>query len=182
KSRRASAARANCWGMAAPSSGRGCWARRCRMNAMLGPRYAGSGATVPLSPMEQKMTRNESELTIGRDVLASVPRLQGGLLPVLRDTHHRIGYVPASALPLVAETLNLSHAEVHGVASFYHDLKEAPAGRHVIELCQAEACQAVGCRVLLAHAQTRLGISVGKTTADGRFTLQRTYCFGNCAC
>lgn len=128
------------------------------------------------------MTRDESELTIVRDVLASMPARQDRLLPILHEIQHRVGYVPPSALPHIAQALNLSRAEVYGVASFYHDLRDAPAGRHVIELCQAEACQAVGCRSLLAHAQQRLGISVGETTSDGRITLQRTYCFGNCAC
>jgi formate dehydrogenase subunit gamma len=128
------------------------------------------------------MTRDESELTIVRDVLASTPARQDRLLPLLHEIQHRLGYVPPSALPLIAQTLNLSRAEVHGVASFYHDIRDAPAGRHIIELCQAEACQAVGCRALLTHAQHRLGICVGETTSDGRITLQRTYCFGNCAC
>lgn len=128
------------------------------------------------------MTRDESELTIVRGVLASLPARQDSLLPLLHEIQHQVGYVPASALPLIAQTLNLSRAEVYGVASFYHDLHDTPRGLHVIELCQAEACQAVGCRALLAHAQRRLGISVGETTSNGRITLQRTYCFGNCAC
>lgn len=128
------------------------------------------------------MTRDESELTIVREVLASMPARQDLLLPLLHEIQHQVGYVPSTALPLIAQTLNLSRAEVHGVASFYHDLRDAPVGSHVIELCQAEACQAVGCRALLAHAEHRLGISVGETTPDRRITLQRTYCFGNCAC
>jgi formate dehydrogenase subunit gamma len=128
------------------------------------------------------MTRDESELTIVREVLASMPARQDRLLPLLHEIQHRVGYIPPSSLPLIAQTLNLSRAEVYGVASFYHDLRDTPSGRHVIELCQAEACQAVGCRALLAHAQQRLGVSVGETTSDGRITLRRTYCFGNCAC
>jgi formate dehydrogenase subunit gamma len=128
------------------------------------------------------MTRDESELTIVRDVLASTPARQDGLLPLLHDIQDRVGHIPAAALPLIAQTLNLSRAEVYGVASFYHDLKDAPRGKHVIELCQAEACQAVGCRGLLTHAEQQLGISVGETTPDGLITLRRTYCFGNCAC
>jgi len=124
----------------------------------------------------------ESELTIVRDILASAPAQQDSLLPLLQEIQSRLGYVPTGSLPLIAHTLNLSRAEVYGVASFYHDLRDARCGRHVIQFCQAEACQAVGCRALLSHAERRLGVAVGQTTADGLITLQRAYCFGNCAC
>jgi formate dehydrogenase subunit gamma len=129
------------------------------------------------------MTRDaESELTIVRDILASAPAQQDSLLPLLQQIQNRLGFVPSEALALIAHALNLSRAEVYGVASFYHDLRHAPCGRHVIQLCQAEACQAVGCRALLAHAEQRLGVAVGETSTDGLITLQRAYCFGNCAC
>jgi formate dehydrogenase subunit gamma len=129
-----------------------------------------------------KTADTQAELALVRDVLAAHASTQDALLPVLQDIQHRIGWVPQSAVNLVAQALNLSRADVHGVASFYHDLRDAPAGRHVIQLCQAEACQAVGCRGLAAHAQRRLGIPLGATTSDGIITLERAYCFGNCAC
>jgi formate dehydrogenase subunit gamma len=124
----------------------------------------------------------QAELALVRDVLAAHASTQDALLPVLLDIQRRMGFVPKSAVAVVAQALNLSRADVHGVASFYHDLRDAPAGRHVIALCQAEACQAVGCRALSAHAQQRLGVPLGGTTADGLITLERAYCFGNCAC
>ena len=84
-------------------------------------------------------------------------------------------------MPLIAEALNLSRAEVHGVVTFYHDYRRLPPGRHVLKLCQAEACQAMGSRALTAHVQDRLGVALGGTTPDGRVTLEPTYCLGLCA-
>ena len=85
-------------------------------------------------------------------------------------------------MPLVAEALNLSRAEVHGVVSFYHDFRATPPGRTVVKLCRAEACQAVGSEALAAAVERRLGVATGETTPDGRVTLEAAYCLGNCAC
>ena len=106
----------------------------------------------------------------------------GPLLPVLHAVQDKLGYVPPDAVPMIAEALNLSRAEVHGVMGFYHDFRSAPAGEHVVHLCRAEACQAVGARELEAHARERLGIGFGETSADGLVTLEPVYCLGNCAC
>ena len=84
-------------------------------------------------------------------------------------------------IPLVAEALNISHAEVHGVISFYHDFRRAPAGRHVLQICRAESCQSMGCNPLIEHVEKRLGVSLGETTAGRSFTLRPVYCLGNCA-
>jgi formate dehydrogenase subunit gamma len=105
----------------------------------------------------------------------------GATLPILHALQERFGYVDRDAVPLIAEAVNLSQAEIHGVISFYHDFRSTPAGRHVIKLCRAEACQAMGCRALEAHARDRLGIGFGETTPDRRFTLDGVYCLGNCA-
>jgi len=106
----------------------------------------------------------------------------GALMPVLHGIQERMGYIPSAAIPMIAEALNLSRAEVHGVMRFYHDFRSEPAGDHVIQICRAEACQAMGGRALEAHVKARLGIDFGDTTADGRFTLDLVYCLGNCAC
>jgi len=106
----------------------------------------------------------------------------GALLPVLHDVQDRMGYIPSEAIPLIAKALNLSRAEVHGVMHFYHDFRSEPAGDHLIQLCRAEACQAMGGRALEAHVKDRLGIGFGETTADGRYSLEPVYCLGNCAC
>ncbi|MBC7737456.1 MAG: formate dehydrogenase subunit gamma [Candidatus Saccharibacteria bacterium] len=107
---------------------------------------------------------------------------EGALLPILHDIQAAFGHVPQAALPQVAKALNLSKAEVHGVMSFYHDFREAPAGAHVIKLCRAEACQAVGADRVAAHARARLGVDWHGTTPDGRVTLEPVFCLGLCAC
>lgn len=107
--------------------------------------------------------------------------LEGAMLPVLHALQEEFGCIPPEALPLVAEALNVSRAEVHGVVTFYHDFREAPAGRHVLKLCRAEACQSVGCEALADHLAVRHGIAAGETSADGSLTVENTYCLGNCA-
>jgi formate dehydrogenase subunit gamma len=106
----------------------------------------------------------------------------GALLPVLHGVQDLLGYVPEQAVPLIALELNLSRADVHGVISFYHYFRKNPAGRHVIHLCRAESCQAMGAAPLEQHVKQRLGIDFHETTADGAYTLEPVYCLGNCAC
>jgi formate dehydrogenase subunit gamma len=106
----------------------------------------------------------------------------GPLLPVLHAVQDKLGHIPPDAVPLVARALNLSRAEVHGVIGFYHDFRSEPPGEHVVHLCRAEACQAMGARALERHARKRLGVDFGQTTVDGLFTLEPVYCLGNCAC
>ncbi|MBN9509029.1 MAG: formate dehydrogenase subunit gamma [Alphaproteobacteria bacterium] len=106
---------------------------------------------------------------------------EGTLLPMLHALQEVFGHIPRAAVPMVAQVLNLSRAEVHGVISFYHDFRHTPAGRTVVKLCQAEACQAMGCRSLAAAAEAALGVRLGETTADGRITLEPVYCLGLCA-
>tara|TARA_R110000787_G_scaffold64443_6_gene145541 strand:- start:7069 stop:7509 length:441 start_codon:yes stop_codon:yes gene_type:complete len=108
--------------------------------------------------------------------------MPGALLPILHEIQHAIGYIPAESVPAIAKGLNLSRAEVHGVISFYHHFRSQPAGRHVVQICRAEACQAVGARALEAHVQKTLNVQTGETTADGRITVEPVYCLGNCAC
>lgn len=108
--------------------------------------------------------------------------LEGPLLPILHAIQEAYGHVPEAALPLIAETLNLTQAEVHGVMSFYHDFRKAPAGRHVVKLCRAEACQSMGANALSEAVLDKLGIGWGDTTADGRVTVEAVYCLGLCAC
>jgi formate dehydrogenase subunit gamma len=105
----------------------------------------------------------------------------GALLPILHAIQDQLGYVPAYAVEIVADVLNLSCAEVHGVVTFYHFFRTQPAGKHILYLCRAEACQSMGARKLEQHARTKLGVDLHGTTADGRFTLEPVYCLGNCA-
>jgi len=106
----------------------------------------------------------------------------GALLPVLHAVQDSVGYVPDDAVPLIAHDLNLSRAEVHGVISFYHHFRTHAPGRHVVRICRAEACQALGARALEAHAKKTLGVDFHQTTKDGAITLEAVYCLGNCGC
>jgi len=116
-----------------------------------------------------------------RDIVAAHRHLQGPLLPILRALQDAFGYVDERAEPIIADLLNLTRAEVHGVVSFYHDFRRKPAGRHRIQLCRAEACQSAGGETLAARAEAALGIASGETTADGKATLDAVYCLGLCA-
>jgi formate dehydrogenase subunit gamma len=105
----------------------------------------------------------------------------GALLPILHGIQKELGYIPPEAVARIAEGLNLSRAEVHGVISFYHYFRQHRPGRHVVQLCRAEACQAMGCEATEARARGSLGVDYHGTTADGQFTLEAAYCLGNCA-
>jgi formate dehydrogenase subunit gamma len=117
----------------------------------------------------------------GAEIIAEHSRLEGATLVILHALQEAFGYVPEPAVPMIATVLNLSRAEVHGVFTFYHDFRREPAGRHVLKLCRAEACQAAGGDALAARAEARLGITIGNTTADERVTLEPIYCLGLCA-
>ncbi len=105
----------------------------------------------------------------------------GALLPILHDIQDEIGHIPEQAIAHIAKALNLSRAEVHGVVTYYPHFRTAPAGRHVIRICQAEACQSMGAQALVVHAQQRLGCAPHATTQDGAFSLEPVYCLGLCA-
>ena len=115
-------------------------------------------------------------------IIDDLKRLEGPLLPILHGIQHEFGYVPQETVPVIAEALNLSRAEVHGVVTFYHDYRSHPAGRHVLKLCQAEACQSMGSDAVAARVKQLLGIDFHETTKDGAVTLEPVYCLGLCAC
>ena len=106
----------------------------------------------------------------------------GAMLPILHAIQDRFGFIPDDAVPMIAETLRHTRAEVHGIISFYHHFRTHPAGRSVIQICRAEACQSVGSRQLEAHVKASLGVDYHQTTPDHEFTLEPVYCLGNCAC
>jgi formate dehydrogenase subunit gamma len=106
----------------------------------------------------------------------------GPLIEVLHEVQETFGCIPSGSVAVIARGLNLSRAEVHGVVSFYHHFRTRPPGRHVLQICRAESCQAAGGRAIEAHAKARLGVDFGETTADGRVTLEAVYCLGLCAC
>jgi formate dehydrogenase subunit gamma len=119
---------------------------------------------------------------LAAEIIARHQGVQGALLPLLHDLQACFGYIPQETIAQVALALNLSRAEVHGVVTFYHDFHEAPHGRHVLKLCRAEACQAVGGERLAGLARDRLDLDWGETTGDGAVTLEPIFCLGLCAC
>ncbi|MFE4632037.1 NAD(P)H-dependent oxidoreductase subunit E [Streptomyces sp. NPDC056773] len=105
---------------------------------------------------------------------------RGALLPVLHAVQAELGFIPQEAIPVLADEFNLSRADVHGVVTFYHDFRREPAGRTVVRICRAEACQALGAGELVEYARAA-GLSLGETTPDGALTLEQVFCLGNCA-
>jgi formate dehydrogenase subunit gamma len=117
-----------------------------------------------------------------RRIVADHRDMPGAMLPLLHAIQKALGWVPADCLPPIAEALRRSRAEVQGVLDFYHDFRRAPPGRHVVQICRAESCQAMGAAAIEAHAQGPLGLVYRDTTPDGAITLEPVYCLGNCAC
>jgi formate dehydrogenase subunit gamma len=115
-------------------------------------------------------------------IIAEHAGREGATLPILHGLQHAFGYVPSAAVPMIAAALNLTRAEIHGVVTFYHDFRSAPSGRHVLKLCRAESCQAMGADGLAGHVQAALGVGFGETTADGAVTLEQVFCLGLCSC
>jgi len=136
--------------------------------------------TIPIRPVPGT-DLPQAERTAVLEAIGRHRDLQGALLPVLHAVQDRLGWVPPRTLPLIAFELNLSRAEVHGVLTFYHYFRQQPPGRHMIHLCRAEACQAVGSVELQAHAQRVLGTEFHGTSGDGGYSLEPVYCLGNCA-
>jgi len=115
------------------------------------------------------------------EIVAEHRALEGPLMPILHAMQHAFGLVPEEAIPVIARELNLSRAEVHGVVTFYHDFRHELAGKHILKLCRAEACQSMGCERLVERAEEKLGVECGSTSPDGRVTLEAVYCLGLCA-
>lgn len=115
------------------------------------------------------------------EIIALEKGAEGPLLPILHALQAEFGYVDRAAEPLIAESLNISRAEVHGVVTFYHDFRHEPAGTRVLRLCRAEACQAAGCEALVERAERSLGTPVGTTAPGGQVMLEAVYCLGLCA-
>jgi formate dehydrogenase subunit gamma len=132
---------------------------------------AAQPAKAPSSPAEVKALA----------ICAAYGNKPSELMEILHDLQHDLGYVPEAVLPVLANALNLSRAEVHGVVTFYHDFKRQPGGRHTIKICRAESCQSMGTDHLCQHAETSLGTTMGGTSADGKVTIEQVFCLGNCA-
>jgi formate dehydrogenase subunit gamma len=116
-------------------------------------------------------------------IVSRFAAVKGGLLPALQEIQAAFGFIPRAALKVIAKGFNITEAETYGVVTFYHDFRlDRPHGKHVLKLCRAEACQAVGADAVAAHVKTKLGVDWGGTTADGEWTLEPVFCLGLCAC
>lgn len=114
-------------------------------------------------------------------IIAQRKATPGALLPILHEIQNTIGYIPPGSVPAIADGLNVSRAEVHGVITYYHFFRQHPTGKNVVQICRAEACQARGCESLVDHAKELLGCDFHGTTDDGNFSLETVYCLGHCA-
>jgi len=137
--------------------------------------------TIPIRPVAAPAADSPLQRTV-RQIAQAHAQQPGALLPLLHAVQDALGHVPPTTVQVIADELNLSRAEVHGVLSYYHHFRKTPAGKVVVQLCQAEACQAVGSEALAEHAKRALGIDFHETTPDGGVTLEPVYCLGQCAC
>ncbi|GGO83668.1 formate dehydrogenase subunit gamma [Marinobacterium nitratireducens] len=117
-----------------------------------------------------------------QDEVDALKHKPGALLPILHAIQDRFGYIPSEAVSIIAESLQQTRAEIHGVISFYHHFRTSAPGSQTLQICRAEACQSMGGRNLEAHAKARLGVDFHQTTSDREITLEAVYCLGNCAC
>ena len=145
--------------------------------APAGGTLSGEGLDIPMNS-----ARNGFDPQAVEAIATRLRAQPGALMLILREVQDRLGWVPAASVPVIAQVLNLSRAEVHGVVTFYHDFRHEPPGHNVLKLCQAESCQAMGAVALAEHACRRLGIGFAETTPDREFTLEAVYCLGNCGC
>ncbi len=128
------------------------------------------------------MTESTTIQATVQSIITALKDKPGALLPILHAVQDKLGYIPADSVPAIANELNLSRAEVHGVISFYHYFRDTAPGKQTIHVCRAESCQAMGGKHLEEHIKDSLGIDYHETTQDGKFSLEPVYCLGNCAC
>ncbi len=138
-------------------------------------------AAPPLNTAPTRPALNADQSQLLQPLLAQHKDQPGGLLPLLHAVQDAMGYIPSESVPEIAQAMNLSRAEVHGVITYYHHFRSSPPGKHVIQVCQAEACKACGGDALMAQAELALGCTSHSTRADGAVTLEPVYCLGLCA-
>jgi len=127
-------------------------------------------------------TEGRWDATLAGEIITAHRGMEGAALPILHALQEEFGYVPKQSEAMIADALNVSRAEVHGVISFYHDFRRTAPGRHVLKLCRAEACQSVGAAGMADRLLRRLGVDWGGTTRDGSLTVEPIFCLGLCAC
>lgn len=126
------------------------------------------------------MTNEDYDKQSAREIIEGFENRPEMLVQILHAFLNRFGWISDEAIRQLASELNLSRADVHGVVSYYHDFRTSPPGKHVVKICEAEACQSMGSRELSQHAQDSLGLRMHESNDD--VTLEPVYCLGNCAC
>ncbi len=127
-------------------------------------------------------TAGHWDATLAGEIIAAHASMEGAALPILHALQEEFGYVPKQSEAMIANAINVSRPEVHGVISFYHDFRRTSPGRHVLKVRRAEACQSVGAAAMADRLLARLGVEWGGTTRDGSLTVEPTFCLGLCAC
>lgn len=118
---------------------------------------------------------------LARTLCAMHGRKAAALIEILHDLQDELGWIPKETLPAIADELNISRADIHGVVTFYEDFRDSPPGQHIVKLCRAEACQAMGSNKLAEDVRTLARADFGETSPDGSISLDAVYCLGNCA-
>ena len=134
-----------------------------------------------MSEASHRQPRRPFDLDAARVIATELAAKEGALMPILHALQAEFGYVDPAVEPMVAEVLNITRADVHGVVTFYRDFRRSPPARHHLLLCRAEACQARGGDALAAEVEAGLGVPINATTPDGRVTFEAVYCLGLCA-
>lgn len=135
----------------------------------------------PKGPRKQQVTASTPAQVAALSICARHGNKPDELLEIFHEMQHELGYVPEETLPVIGTALNRSRAEIYGVLTFYHEFHRHPVGKHIVKICRAEACQSMGTEELCRHAEAKLNIPLGGTTADGSVTIEQVFCLGNCA-
>lgn len=125
-------------------------------------------------------SKEDPRLEEVRQTIEEYRNVKGALIPVLHKIQNLYGYLPEDLLKLVSEELKVAMSEIYGVASFYSFFSLEPKGEHVIRVCLGTACYVKGSQLILDELSKQLNVEVGKTTNDGKFTLEATRCLGAC--
>jgi NADH-quinone oxidoreductase subunit E len=128
---------------------------------------------------------NDANVALAKEIIARYPRRKSALIPLVHVSQEQNGYVTDEAMRHIAELLSddkvtVTPAEVYGTASFYEMFRFEPTGKYLINICGTLSCQLMGAGELMHHAEAKLGVKAGSTTADGMFTLQHAECQAAC--
>jgi NADH-quinone oxidoreductase subunit E len=123
----------------------------------------------------------KSEIKNFKFDLINKRKQHGALIPLLQSAQDSYGYIPEKAIHYISELVNIPAADIYGVITFYSQFRLKPLGQYVVRICEGTACHVNGAKSILKVLQNELGIGVGETSEDGRFSLQSVACLGCCS-